>query len=774
MSKRSDDGNGSKAWERKVLREWDIDRLLTDLEIRIQKRYRQNTRKDLLIGLLCGYGLKDISKDLHKDNAVVRTSVSSIYRDIETLTGEAHKSVKACNLVHILEKYGYRAGSTIVGDSNRNIPHNLPAPTYTEFIGREAEMKLLLQRLSPEHAAHIITIDGIGGVGKTALVLKTAYLCLNASRKYLSGLPKFNAIIFTSAKRQELIPKGLVLRQQGQRNLRDIFREIAHTLDEPAIVQSPPNDQFDRVRQTLAKQRTLLIVDNMETIEDSEKVIAFLYDLPAHVKVLITTRERIALLPISLRHLPQDDGLQLIQQQALEKGINIHQENSKLLYQRTGGIPLAIVYAIGQASSGYSLNSVLGRLASSTGDVARFCFEQSVQGIKEHPAHNLLMSLAIFPDPPILEAVAEVAGLTASPDSVNDGLARLQQLSLVNLNQTTGRYEMLSLTREYAFAELAAFPKFEREARLCWVNWYLDFASSYAGEDWEKWVNYNKLGDEEGNLRAVLNWCKHQDRYEKVRDFWLLLSHYVNLYAYWDDRLDWLEWLIQQSERRGEWSYFVQFVIRKSWLLIRLCDDKSLKEAEEILQRTWVLHKYVDFDVQADLAESMVRLKIRQKNYEEACHWLVTEKELVIEAKLKPQKHIRYFIPVLYHQAEICYQNDDYTKAKILFEEVMESAEEIRWYRVINSAQNWLADIAIELDKRDEAQQLLIKGLTVAENSKNKRRLARYQGSLARWENKWGCQEKARELATQAMNNFQYLGMTRDVERMQSLMINFD
>ena len=170
----------------------------------------------------------------------------------------------------------------------------------------------------------------------------------------------------------------------------------------------------------------------------------------------------------------------------------------------------------------------------------------------------------------------------------------------------------------------------------------------------------------------------------------------------------------------------------------------------------------------------MVRLKIRQKNYEEACHWLVTEKELVIEAKLKPQKHIRYFIPVLYHQAEICYQNDDYTKAKILFEEVMESAEEIRWYRVINSAQNWLADIAIELDKRDEAQQLLIKGLTVAENSKNKRRLARYQGSLARWENKWGCQEKARELATQAMNNFQYLGMTRDVERMQSLMINFD
>lgn len=770
MPKRSDDWNGLKAWERKVLGEWDIDRLLTDLEVITQKRYRQNTRKDLLIGLLCGYTLKHIGKELCKNNPVIRTVLSGIYRDIEILTGEALKSIKASNLIYILEKYGYRLGSTMMSDYNRNIPHNLPAPTYTEFIGREAEMKLLLQRLSPEHAAHIITIDGIGGVGKTALVLEAAYLCLNGSRRYLSGLPKFNAIIFTSAKQQELIPKGLITRQQGQRNLRDIFREIAHTLDEPTIVQSPPNDQFDRVRQTLSKQRTLLIVDNMDTIEDSERVITFLYDLPAHVKVLITTRERITLVPISLRHLPLDDGLQLIQQQALEKGLSIDEDNSKLLYQRTGGIPLAIIYAIGQASSGYSLNSVLGRLASPTGDVARFCFEQCVQGIKEQPAYNLLISLAIFTEPPILEAVTEVAGLIASSDIINDSLARLQQLSLVNFNQSMGRYEMLSLTREYALAELAVFPKFERQARLRWVNWYLDFASSYAGEDWEKWVNYSKLEDEEGNLRTVLNWCKHQDLYEKVRDLWLLLSHYVNLYAYWDDRIDWLEWLIQQSERRGEWSSFVQFVIRKSWLLIRLCDEKSLKEAEEILQRTWVLHNYVDFYVQADLAESMVRLKIRQKDFKEARHWLTVEEELVVEAKLEPRKYIRYLIPVLYHQAEICYHETDYLRAKSLFEEVMESAEEISWYRVINSAQNWLADIAIQLGQRDEAQQLLIKGITIAESSKNKRRLARYQRSLAHWEKKWGCLEKASNLATQAINNFQYLGMTQDVERIQSLM----
>jgi hypothetical protein len=767
MSHRSEDWNLPKSWNRNILREWDIDRLLTDLESAIQKRYRRDTRKDLLLGLLCGYSLKKIGIDLLKKNAVVRTTVSSIYRDIEALTGEPNKSVKSGNLVYILERHGYRKGAAVSSVSSSTIAHNLPAPTYTEFIGRETEMKLLLQRLSPIHAAHVITVDGIGGVGKTALVLAAAYHCLKASQKNLSTAPKFEAIIFTSAKQQELIPNSILRKNQGQRNLRDIFREIAHTLNDPTIIQSPLDDQFDRVRQSLSKQPTLLIVDNMETIEETEKVIGFLYDLPAHVKVILTTRERIALLPISLRHLPLDDGLKLIQQQAEEKGVAISAHNSSLLYKRTGGIPLAIVYAIGQVSSGYSLSFVLERLASTTSDVARFCFEQSVQGIKEKPASKLLLSIAIFPDSPTLAAVAEVAGLTAAPDSVNDGLARLQQLSLVNLNQETGRYEMLSLTREYVLAELAAYPDFEKEARRRWVRYYLDFAQRNAGEDWEKWIHYSKLDEEQGNLREVLYWCKDQDRYEEVRDLWLLLYHYANLYAYWDDRLDWLQWLIEQSERRNEWSSFIKFSIRKSWLLIRMCSQQNLQEAEEILRRTWILRDHADLCVQADLAEGTARLKIRQKRYKEAKHWLTLEEEFVQQAELEERQHARYIIPVLYHRAEIFHLEDEWVKAKVLFQEVIQKAENINWHRVMNSAQNWLADIAIKQGEKHEAQQLITKGLTVAESSNNKRRLARYQRSFARWEKKWGNIESARQYAIKAMNGFNLLGMLRDVEEMK-------
>ncbi|MDZ8110207.1 MAG: tetratricopeptide repeat protein [Nostoc sp. DedQUE12a] len=772
MSDQSDGGNLSEKWYKKVLQDWDIDRLLTDLESKIQKRYRQNSKKDLLLGLLCGYSLTKISKDLYRDKAGVRVGLSNIYRDIETLTGEQDKSVKSSNLVNILERHGYRIGVAGSDTNSRSIPHNLPSPTYTEFIGREADMNRLLERLLPRHGAHMIVLDGIGGVGKTALVLAAAYLCLEASNQNSSDAPKFDAIIFTSAKQQELIPGMILQRQQGQRNLREIFRVIADALSDSTIIQSPPNDQFDRVRQCLSKQRTLLIVDNMETIkeEDRHEVIEFLYNLPICVKVVITTRERIALLPISLRNLPLNEGLQLIQQQAEEKDISINDEDSKQLYDRTNGIPLAIVYAIGQVSSGYSLNSVLARLTSATGDVARFCFEESVQGIKGikgQPPHKLLMSLAIFPDSAILTAVAEVAGLTAAPDDVNNGLARLRQLSFVNLNPETKRYEMLSLTREYALEQLAAYPDFEKEARKRWVKWYLNFAYRFGGEDWENWIHYDRLKEEEGNLREVLYWCKNQDHYAEVRDLWLLLNHYANLYAYWDDRLDWLQWLIEQSERRGEWSSLVKFMIRKTWLLIRECSSESLKKADEILQQAWVLRDHADSCVQADLAESIARLQIRQNNYQDARHWLKIEEKLVIEANLEEQQHIRYFIPVFYHRAEIFYLEGEYILAKKLFQDVMKSAEKISWHRVINSAQNWLGDIAIEQGDRDEAHKLLIQGLRFAESTKNKRRLARYQRSLACWEKKWGSPEKARQLSTQAINSFKDLRMTRDAQEMQ-------
>ena len=246
-----------------------------------------------------------------------------------------------------------------------SVRHNLPAPSCTEFIGREEEIARILELLSPEHGAQIISIDGIGGVGKTTLVVEAAYQCLSASSnpdEAFLGMPTFDAIIFTSAKQHILAPFGLINRLNPRRTLRDILRQIASTLGNVDITGKSFEDKLDCLQEALSRQRTLLIVDNLETIEDPQDVLSFLYDLPPTVKAVITTRKQIVFVPVRLASLPESDGLLLIQHEAQEKEVTLTQEESQELYKKTGGIPVAIHYAIGQLASGRPIVHILTEL----------------------------------------------------------------------------------------------------------------------------------------------------------------------------------------------------------------------------------------------------------------------------------------------------------------------------------------------------------------------------------------------------------------------------
>ncbi|MBP0018006.1 MAG: ATP-binding protein, partial [Cyanobacteria bacterium SBLK] len=144
--------------------------------------------------------------------------------------------------------------------------HNLPVPDHTAFIGRRKEFKKLLELLSPENPVRRISIEGEGGLGKTALVLEVSYRCLHASLGGASAkIPRFDAIIFVSAQFQRLTGIGIIQRLRRERTQRDIFRAIARTLDLPELVYPPIEERLELLQSHLAKQSVLLIVDNLET-----------------------------------------------------------------------------------------------------------------------------------------------------------------------------------------------------------------------------------------------------------------------------------------------------------------------------------------------------------------------------------------------------------------------------------------------------------------------------------------------------------------------------
>ncbi|WP_197047507.1 NACHT domain-containing protein [Planktothrix serta] len=163
--------------------------------------------------------------------------------------------------------------------------HNLP-PQPNPFIGRQDDLCKLMRLLSADHPANIIQVDGIAGVGKTALVLEAAYCCLeyklygetqnpiiqnwNSSCK----IPQFDLIIFVSAKESELLNGNSVTRLMVSRTLQEIYRTIAHILDDPIIINmdinNKNNDYVSIIKKSLKnKGNVLLIVDNLETIKVS-------------------------------------------------------------------------------------------------------------------------------------------------------------------------------------------------------------------------------------------------------------------------------------------------------------------------------------------------------------------------------------------------------------------------------------------------------------------------------------------------------------------------
>src|SRR5437763_10151151 len=80
-----------------------------------------------------------------------------------------------------------------------DLPDNLQRPGF--FVGRGPEIARCLEALSPDDRGWGVAIDGIGGIGKTALALEVAQRARAAAQ--------FDAYLFASAKTTWLTGEGV-------------------------------------------------------------------------------------------------------------------------------------------------------------------------------------------------------------------------------------------------------------------------------------------------------------------------------------------------------------------------------------------------------------------------------------------------------------------------------------------------------------------------------------------------------------------------------------
>jgi len=339
-----------------------------------------------------------------------------------------------------------------------------PQPKYyREFFGRDSLLDEIIAVLDNTHDTIMVAIDGMGGIGKTALAQEIASRCLQNNM--------FEVVVWEQAPKSQL-----VLNKESETlpfNLVTILDAIGRRLGALDIIRLKSlEEKKARLSNLLQETRVLLILDNLETITHQNEIVESLYSFLVRGKVVLTSRKRFGgdVYPIHLTGLDQKSALQLIQNEAQHKRLpkinNAPHKDLVKIVRTTGGSPLALKLIVGQLGR-LPLDVVLNQLrkvklpeeSASENEYSRFykrIFLPSWNLISDS-AKKLLIAMTLF-DPNVggkYEALKAISNLEES-DLVRQ-IDELWSLSFLEIGESSGlqhvRYYLHPLTQNFLLSE---------------------------------------------------------------------------------------------------------------------------------------------------------------------------------------------------------------------------------------------------------------------------------------------------------------------------------
>ncbi|MGC0385801.1 BTAD domain-containing putative transcriptional regulator [Streptomyces sp. SAI-129] len=394
----------------------------------------------------------------------------------------------------------------------------LPVET-TGFIGREAQLAQVRALLS---TARLVTLTGVGGVGKTRLALRSA---AQLAASYADGAHLADLAALTSPDLLDrAVAEALGLRDQSAR---------------------PP---AQAIVDGLRDRQLLLLLDNCEHVADAVAalVLRLLRAAPG-LTVLATSRHRLGvpgehILTVPCLTLPEPDAgcdarqppersesARLLVQRAAASApaFAITPRNRAAVAQlcrRLDGIPLAIELAavrLGAMTAEEMLERLDDRfrvlcLPGTPGTETRY--QHTLRGVIDWshtlctPRERLLWArLSVFSGGFDLSAAEAVcAGEGVEREEILDLLAALVDKSLVAVDSTgpRARYGMLETIRQYGLERLGELTQ-HTGLRIRHAAHYramtLRAGAEWCGPDEVDWLL--RLREELPNLRTALDFC---------------------------------------------------------------------------------------------------------------------------------------------------------------------------------------------------------------------------------------------------------------------------
>ncbi|MEO3887635.1 LuxR C-terminal-related transcriptional regulator [Nonomuraea sp. B5E05] len=330
------------------------------------------------------------------------------------------------------------------------VPHNLPAEP-NRFVGRARDVAELSALI---HEERVITLSGVGGIGKTRLALRVA----------ARAMPGFAGGVW-------LVELGRISRPAL------VVNELAEVL---GVRDETPGRLLDGLRVRLRAARALIVLDNCEhLVERCAELVAELIAECPEPAFLITSREplripgelvwRVPPLELPDDHHPDAESVLLFVERALAagaRGVPGSMDDVVRLCRALDGLPLALELAAARTSL-LSPGRIADRIGDrfgllTTGDRTAPARQRTLLATVEW-SHDLLSPqervllrrLSVFAglfDLELAERVCADGGILRGAELL-DLLSALVDKSLV-LHPGAGRYRLLETIKQYAAERL--------------------------------------------------------------------------------------------------------------------------------------------------------------------------------------------------------------------------------------------------------------------------------------------------------------------------------
>jgi tetratricopeptide (TPR) repeat protein/transcriptional regulator with XRE-family HTH domain len=391
-----------------------------------------------------GRSLRELSRDVHVSSSSLSRYFSGQavppWQTVVALCRAAGRDPRPLREMWERARSGSRAESAPAPVRN-DLPHDV-----TAFTGRREELAALL---AAARSTRMVAVDGMGGVGKTALAVHAAHLL---TPEFPGGQLYLDLHGFTPG-REPVEPEEA---------LRLLLAALGVT---SARIPDGEPERAALWRAELATRRVIVVLDNAA---DADHVRELLPGAGQSL-ILITSRRRLveldAVQPISLDVLPEDDAAELFAKAA---GGDRDGDVGEVL-RRCGNLPLAIRVAAARLRHrpSWTLDTLAERLHA--GDLAvSGVFEMSLRQLD--PAQRRMFGLLGLAPGSDIDSHAAAALADIPLGNARSLLEDLVDAHLVQ-EPTAGRYRMHDLLRQAARADGTVDDRTEAIARL--ADYYL-------------------------------------------------------------------------------------------------------------------------------------------------------------------------------------------------------------------------------------------------------------------------------------------------------------